>query len=117
MKSKYDNMVGRSSNDDVRQKVATPIEDAMSQAKWLADIEVAVTSNTPDSLDPIHPTHGVPMPDGSSATDEECADVLRSANDYERELIWNEWVKKFGAEEASRRWLSIFAATDAPRTG
>jgi hypothetical protein len=26
-------------------------------------------------------------------------------------------VEKFGSSEASRRWLSIFAATDAPRTG
>jgi hypothetical protein len=45
------------------------------------------------------------------------AEELRSASEVERIRIWAEWVTKLGHEQASRRWLSIFAATDAPRTG
>jgi len=42
---------------------------------------------------------------------------VRSANEAERRRIWAAWVAKFGAAEASRLWLAIFAATDAPKTG
>lgn len=45
------------------------------------------------------------------------ADTVRAADEKERAKIWKQWVDKFGAEEASRKWLAIFAATDAPRTG
>lgn len=44
-------------------------------------------------------------------------DEVRDADEVERSRIWKEWVEKLGAVEASRRWLSIFSATDAPRTG
>lgn len=50
-------------------------------------------------------------------SDEEGAPQVRAADDTERTRIWQEWVDEFGPEEASRRWLAIFAATDAPRTG
>jgi hypothetical protein len=42
---------------------------------------------------------------------------VRAASDAERARIWAAMVAEFGSEEASRRWLAIFAATDAPRTG
>ena len=45
------------------------------------------------------------------------AEEIRSADEDDRTHIWAEWVAKYGHEEASRRWLSILAATDAPRTG
>jgi hypothetical protein len=45
------------------------------------------------------------------------ADTVRSADETERARIWAMWVEQLGHAEASRRWLSIFAATDAPRTG
>ncbi len=45
------------------------------------------------------------------------AERVRSADESDRSHIWSEWVSRFGHEEASRRWLSIFAATDAPKTG
>ena len=44
------------------------------------------------------------------------ADV-RAADDADRSRIWADFVTEFGRTEASRRWLAIFAATDAPRTG
>ena len=44
-------------------------------------------------------------------------EAVRSASEEELSRIWATWVEKFGSSEASRRWLSIFAATDAPRTG
>lgn len=44
-------------------------------------------------------------------------ELVRSADEEERRLIWATWVNKFGSAEASRLWLAIFAATDAPRTG
>lgn len=44
-------------------------------------------------------------------------ELVRSADEEERRRIWATWVDKFGATEASRLWLAIFAATDAPRTG
>ena len=45
------------------------------------------------------------------------AEAVRSADEGERRRIWAEWVENLGASEASRRWLAIFAATDAPKTG
>jgi hypothetical protein len=45
------------------------------------------------------------------------AEFVRSADEDERRRIWADWVKEFGASEASRLWLAIFAATDAPKTG
>lgn len=42
---------------------------------------------------------------------------VRSASEEDLARIWKEWVARFGPTEASRRWLKIFAATDAPRTG
>ena len=45
------------------------------------------------------------------------AEAVRSADEDDRARIWSDWVAEFGHAEASRRWLSIFAATDAPRTG
>ncbi len=42
---------------------------------------------------------------------------VRSADEEERCRIWATLVNKFGAAEASRLWLAIFAATDAPKTG
>lgn len=44
-------------------------------------------------------------------------DAVRSADEIDRARIWADWVNEVGPAEASRRWLSIFAATDAPRTG
>lgn len=43
-------------------------------------------------------------------------DDVRKANEASRARIWAIWVAKFGNEEASRRWLKIFAATDATHT-
>lgn len=43
--------------------------------------------------------------------------VVRAADEADRSLIWADLVTKFGRTEASRVWLAIFAATDAPRTG
>ena len=42
---------------------------------------------------------------------------VRAADETGRARIWTDLVAKFGRTEASRRWLAIFAATDAPRTG
>ena len=44
-------------------------------------------------------------------------DAVRSENPAELKRLWSEWVAKMGTEEASRRWLAIFAATDASPTG
>jgi hypothetical protein len=44
-------------------------------------------------------------------------ELVRDADEEARSRIWAEWVSTLGYEEASRRWLSIFGATDAPRTG
>lgn len=49
--------------------------------------------------------------------DDRDAERIRSADESDRSRIWAEWVATLGHEEASRRWLSIFAATEAPRTG
>ncbi len=43
--------------------------------------------------------------------------AVRAADDTERARIWAAWVAELGQAEASRRWLAIFAATDAPKTG
>jgi hypothetical protein len=48
--------------------------------------------------------------------DPDAADV-RAADCADRAQIWADLVATFGREEASHRWLAIFAATDAPRTG
>ncbi len=45
------------------------------------------------------------------------SEKVRTASEAERARIWAEWVTEFGQYEASRRWLAIFAATDAPKTG
>lgn len=45
------------------------------------------------------------------------AAAVRAASDEERARLWRELVAEAGPEEASRQWLAIFAATDAPRTG
>ena len=45
------------------------------------------------------------------------AEAVRGADEAERARIWVRWVDELGQPEASRRWLAIFAATDAPRTG
>jgi len=45
------------------------------------------------------------------------AAAVRAASDDERARIWAAWVAEFGSETASRRWLAIFGATDAPKTG
>ena len=45
------------------------------------------------------------------------ATAVRAADDAGRARIWAAWVADSGPEEASRRWLAIFAATDAPKTG
>lgn len=45
------------------------------------------------------------------------AAAVRAADDAGRARIWAAWVAELGEPEASRRWLAIFAATDAPRTG
>jgi type IV secretory pathway VirD2 relaxase len=50
-------------------------------------------------------------------TDEVSAEVVRAADEAERARIWADLVDEFGSTEASRRWMAIFAATDAPRTG
>jgi hypothetical protein len=49
--------------------------------------------------------------------DETDIDAVRDADEATRAKMWLEWVEKYGASEASRRWLEIFAAIDAPRTG
>jgi hypothetical protein len=49
--------------------------------------------------------------------DEVDPEVLRAADADERARIWARWVSEFGSAEASRRWLEVFAATDAPKTG
>ena len=49
--------------------------------------------------------------------DDIAAEEVRAADDAQRSRIWTDWVAEFGRSEASRRWLAIFAATDAPRTG
>ncbi|MDO8392043.1 MAG: hypothetical protein Q7V57_16325 [Actinomycetota bacterium] len=45
------------------------------------------------------------------------AAIVRAADDASRARIWAELVTEVGSTEASRQWLAIFAATDAPRTG
>ena len=45
------------------------------------------------------------------------AEDVRAADEADRSRIWADLVTEFGRTEASRRWLAIFAATDAPRTG
>ena len=42
---------------------------------------------------------------------------VRAADDVGRARIWADLVSECGGAEASRQWLAIFAATDAPRTG
>jgi hypothetical protein len=42
---------------------------------------------------------------------------MRDSDESTRSHIWAEWVNNLGHSEASRRWLLIFGATDAPRTG
>jgi hypothetical protein len=42
---------------------------------------------------------------------------IRAADPVARSRIWADLVAELGRTEASRRWLAIFAATDAPRTG
>lgn len=49
--------------------------------------------------------------------DEDVVEAVRDADEETRAQMWADWVKKFGPTEASRRWLEIFAAIDAPRTG
>lgn len=51
------------------------------------------------------------------AEDDIVAEDVRAASGAVRSRVWAEWVNEFGRTEASRRWLAIFAATDAPRTG
>lgn len=48
--------------------------------------------------------------------DIDAADV-READEADRSRIWADLVIEVGRTEASRRWLAIFSATDAPRTG
>ncbi len=48
--------------------------------------------------------------------DDDAADV-RAADESQRSRLWADLVHEHGHDEASRRWLAIFAATDAPRTG
>jgi hypothetical protein len=98
------------SETDVMPGHVEPVDDEMSPADRLADIEVAVTSKT---IDPLAERSPVVSPH----TDDIDADAVRSASEVVRSHIWADWVAKFGPEEASRRWLEIFAATDAPRTG
>lgn len=45
------------------------------------------------------------------------AAAVRASSDAERARLWAQLVEEHGREEASRQWLAIFAATDAPRTG
>lgn len=49
--------------------------------------------------------------------DEETVEAVRDADETTRMKMWADWVKELGSTEASRRWLAIFAAIDAPRTG
>jgi hypothetical protein len=49
--------------------------------------------------------------------DDEQAAGVRAADESERARLWADLVAEYGRAEASRRWLAIFAATDAPRTG
>ena len=42
---------------------------------------------------------------------------VRAADGAERSRMWAQLVAEHGRDEASRQWLAIFAATDAPRTG
>lgn len=44
-------------------------------------------------------------------------EAVRNADEATLARLWSEWVNKVGRTEASRRWLAIFSATDAPRTG
>jgi hypothetical protein len=44
-------------------------------------------------------------------------ELVRSSDEAGRSRIWAELVAKIGPEEASRRWLEIFAASDASETG
>jgi hypothetical protein len=44
-------------------------------------------------------------------------DAIRSADSTELKQLWDEWMTRLGPEETSRRWLRIFSATDAPKTG
>lgn len=45
------------------------------------------------------------------------AAAVRAADSDDRSRLWDALVTVVGADEASRLWLSIFAETDAPRTG
>jgi hypothetical protein len=92
-------------------------EEEMSPAEWLADSEVAVTEKTPDPLavDDID-VDGQASKDVVTGDGDE-GDAVRNASESERSRIWNAWLAKYGPTETSRRWLAIFAATDAPRTG
>lgn len=45
------------------------------------------------------------------------AAAVRAASEVDRSRIWHDMVAELGPDEASRRWLAIFAETDAPRTG
>jgi hypothetical protein len=49
--------------------------------------------------------------------DDPDADAVRAADATRRAQIWAGLVSTLGPDEASRRWLAIFSATDAPRTG
>ena len=53
----------------------------------------------------------------SAVVDVVDAAAVRAADDAGRAIIWACLVETVGSEEASREWLAIFAATDAPRTG
>lgn len=99
------------SETDVMPGGSEPVEKEMSPADRLAGIEVAVTNKT---VDPLADT---PQVSATRRTDDIDADAVRSADEIGRLHIWAEWVATLGSEEASRRWLAIFAATDAPRTG
>lgn len=116
MKNTQNKTTLRSSSNN-EDDYGEPIEEHMSRAEWLADVEVAVTSATPDPLEVT--TAGEETQDDNEVADpnDDGADLLREANEIERARIWAAWKKKFGPAEASRRWLLIFAATDAPRTG
>lgn len=49
--------------------------------------------------------------------DESEVETIRNADEVTRARLWTEWVDKVGRTEASRLWLVIFSATDAPKTG
>ena len=53
----------------------------------------------------------------TSRMDDPDAVEVRAADDADRARIWAELVRDLGSAAASRKWLAIFAATDAPKTG